>query len=219
VLFYSLVRYRAGRPRRLAAAPQIRGNSLLEFGWTLVPTVIVVAIIVVTLVMLDGINNPAASGPGGVAQARGQNASVSQPVPPGGKALTINVSGQQFIWRYQYPNGAVSFHDLVVPKDETVILKIEVTDVVHSWWIPELGGKTDALPDLDNETWFKATETGTFDGQCAELCGSGHAFMTAKVIVVEPDEYRQWVAQQKSDIDEAVVEQRKQAREFQEEGD
>ncbi|MEX0993233.1 MAG: cytochrome c oxidase subunit II [Solirubrobacterales bacterium] len=211
ILFYSLFRFRGGRDREAA---QIRGNSALELGWTIAPVVIVIAIIAIVLVMLPDIKNPAASGPDEVAQARGQLASVGQPPPPGGNALEIDVSGQQFIWRFEYPNGAVSFHDMVVPKDETVVLKISTTDVAHSWWIPKLGGKFDALPGLDNETWFKATETGSFSGQCAELCGANHAFMTARVQVVEPDQYRQWLEQLKSDIDQARTEQQRQSKQF-----
>jgi cytochrome c oxidase subunit II len=99
----------------------------------------------------------------------------------------------------------------VVPKDTTVTLEIGSNDVAHSWWIPKLGGKFDAIRGLTNETWFKATETGTFTGQCAELCGDNHAFMTAKVIVVEPDRYQQWLGDQKREIAEAqkLVQERK----------
>lgn len=210
VLFYSLVRYRAVRGRQ---APQIRGNFPLELGWTIGASVIVTAIAIITFFFLDDIRNPVASGPSALADTRGQNAAINQPSPPDDEALQIKVSGQQYFWRYQYPNGAVSFHDMVVPKDTTVILEIGSNDVAHSWWIPKLGGKFDAIRGLTNETWFKATETGTFTGQCAELCGDNHAFMTAKVIVVEPDRYEQWVTDQKRLIAEAqelVQEQKKQ---------
>jgi cytochrome c oxidase subunit 2 len=214
VLFYSLIRFRARRGRR---APQIRGNTPLELGWTAGAGVLVVVIAVVTLLYLDDIKNPLPSGPPQLAQASRQNAAINQPPPAGGKGLRINVSGQQFLWRYQYPNGAVSFHDMVVPKDTTVTLKISSNDVAHSWLIPKLGGKFDALPGLDNETWFKATETGTFEGQCAELCGANHAFMTAKVIVVEPDRYEQWVKDQKRLIGEAQREAQQERPRFESE--
>ncbi len=215
ILFYSLFKFRASRDREPA---QIRGNNSLELGWTLAPVVIVVTIIVIALVMLPDIRNPAASGPDSVAEARNQVAAIGQPPPPGGQGLRIDVSGQQYLWRYEYPNGAVSFHDMVVPKDETVVLKITSTDVAHSWWIPKLGGKFDAIPGQHNDAWFKATETGTFEGQCAELCGANHTFMTARVIVVEPEEYRRWLAQLKTDIGDAVDEQQKQSKQFAKEG-
>jgi cytochrome c oxidase subunit 2 len=210
VLIYSLFRFRA---RRGAVAPQIRGNTPLELGWTIAAGVIVIAIATVTFVLLDNIENPASSGPERLAEARGQNAVLDQPPPASGEPLNIQVSGQQFLWRYRYPNGAVSFHDLIAPRDTTVTLDITSNDVAHSWWIPELGGKTDALRGYTNETWFKATETGTFRGQCAEFCGANHAFMTAKVIVVEPDAYERWVEDQKALIDDArqaVATQREQ---------
>jgi cytochrome c oxidase subunit II len=199
-LFYSLVRGRARRGRR---APQISGNTALELGWTAAASAIVIAITIVTYTFLDDIRTPAASGPEAVAEARGQIADVNIPPAEGGKPLEIQVSGQQYLWRYQYPNQAISFHEMVVPRDQTVILTLKANDVIHSWWIPELGGKVDAVPGYEQKTWFKATKTGVFGGQCAELCGTGHAAMTAKVRVVEPQAYETWADRQKELIDEA----------------
>ena len=214
-LFYSLFRYRARRGEVSAqrrVPPQISGNVALELGWTAAATAIVIAITIITYIFLDDIRDPAPSGPAAVAEARGQYAAVNQPAPPGGKALEIQVSGQQYLWRYQYPNGTFSFHELVVPRDQTVLLNIKANDVVHSWWIPELGGKMDAVPGYTNETWFKATKNGVFKGQCAEYCGANHAAMTAQVRVVDPEEYKLWVARQKRLIAEGqklAQEQRK----------
>ena len=85
---------------------------------------------------------------------------------------------------------------MVVPTDTTVVLDIESTDVAHSWWIPKLGGKMDALPGYTNYTWFKATRHGhSSRGQCAELCGRNHANMTARVRVVDPPSTRPGVEQ------------------------
>jgi cytochrome c oxidase subunit 2 len=210
VLFYSLVRFRARRGRQ---APQISGNTPLEIGWTAAATAIVAVITIVTYIYLDDIIHPVASGPEAVAEARDQYATINQPPPPGGKSLDIQVSGQQFLWRYQYPNQAVSFQEMVVPRDTTVTLTLKANDVIHSWWIPALGGKLDAVPGYENKTWFKATETGTFKGQCAELCGSSHYAMTAKVTVVEPQAYQTWVETQKREFQEGqklAQEQRKQ---------
>jgi cytochrome c oxidase subunit II len=193
-LFYSLFRYRARRGR---TPPQISGNAGLELGWTIAASAIVVAITIITYIFLPDIRDPAASGPPSVAEARGQYAAVNQPPPPGGEGIEIQVSGQQYLWRYQYPNQTFSFQEMVVPRDVTVVLKIKANDVVHSWWIPELGGKQDAVPGYTNETWFKATRNGVFDGRCAEFCGAGHHAMTAKVRVVDPEDYQQWVERQK----------------------
>ena len=213
VLFYSLFRFRARRWRR---PPQILGNATLELGWTIGAATIVVIIALVTYIMLDGIKNPAPSGSPALAEARAENASLDQPPPPSGtKPLEITVSGQQYLWRYQYPNGAVSFQQMVVPVDTTVILSIKANDVAHSWWIPKLGGKMDALPGYTNKTWFKATDTGTFTGQCAEFCGSGHAVMSAKVTVVEGQQYQTWVEDQKNLIKQAQQEAVKMRKQFQ----
>lgn len=212
VLFYSLVRFRARRGR---TPPQIRGNTTLELAWTLGATGLVVVLAVITLVMLDDIRNPAPSGPTALADARKQNADLRQPPVPGGRGLQIEVSGQQYIWRYRYPNGAVSFQQMVAPKDTTVVLKIQSNDVAHSWWVPKLGPKQDAIPGYTNQTWFKATKTGTFGGQCAEFCGDNHAFMTAKVTVVEPDQYQRWVENQKKQIEQAQKEAVKLKERFQ----
>jgi cytochrome c oxidase subunit II len=201
VLFYSLFRFRARRGRR---APQITGNAALELGWTIGASLIVIVLAVITYIMLPGIKNPQSSGAPALAEARAQNATLDQPPPPAGtKPLQITVSGQQYIWRYQYPNGAVSFQQMIVPVDTTVVLSIKANDVAHSWWIPKLGGKFDSLPGYTNKTWFKATDTGTFEGRCAEFCGSGHAVMTAKVTVVEQQQYQSWVQTQKQLIQQA----------------
>ena len=95
----------------------------------------------------------------------------------------------------------------------TVVMKVTASDVIHSWWIPKMFGKVDAVPGYTNETWFKAPKTGTYIGQCAELCGSGHADMRARVRVVEPEQYTAFIERQKQDIEaagEALAEQREQ---------
>jgi cytochrome c oxidase subunit 2 len=216
VLFYSLIRFRHSRGRR---PPQIFGNTTLELGWTIAAGAVVAIIALITYIMLDGIKNPAPSGSSSLAEARAENASIDQPPPSRGtKALPITVSGQQYIWRYQYPNGAVSFQQMVVPVDTTVILSIKANDVAHSWWIPKLGGKMDAIPGYTNKTWFKATATGTFTGQCAEFCGSGHAVMSAKVTVVEPQAYQAWVDNQKKLVQQAQKQAIELRKQFQQQG-
>jgi cytochrome c oxidase subunit II len=209
MLFYVLFRYRASRGR---SAPQISGNAALEMSWTIGAGAVVVALTIITYVLLPDIRNPAESGPASLAEARGKQAAVNQPVPKG-EAIEIQVSGQQYLWRYQYPNGTFSFEEMVVPRDQTVILKIKANDVVHSWWIPKLGGKQDAVPGYTNETWFKATENGLFEGQCAEFCGTGHHAMGARVRVVDPEDYQTWVERQKRLVEEGqqlAQEQREQ---------
>jgi cytochrome c oxidase subunit 2 len=202
-LAYSVFKFRA---RKRAVAAQIHGNTRLEVGWTVAAALILVVLTVVTFVKLPSIVNPPNSGAGGLVLS----ASVTEPTPPNGKQLTVCVQGRQYIWRYTYGNGCqsnafalklpYSFQTMEVPVDTTVVLSITSSDVIHSWWVPSLGGKVDAVPGYITYTWFKALRTGLFHGQCAQLCGRQHAFMTAFVKVVSPAEYQQWLTQQAANI-------------------
>jgi cytochrome c oxidase subunit 2 len=106
----------------------------------------------------------------------------------------------QYVWQFTYPSiddkRVFNYTDMYVPVGMTVTLDIGSNDVQHSWWIPKLGGKMDALPGYINKTWFKATEPGEWDGQCAELCGRNHANMYARVIALPFDEWRAWYDRQ-----------------------
>jgi len=206
-LLYSIVKFRARKGR---VAAQIHGNTRLEISWTVGAALILVALAAVTFAKLGSIQNPPNSGANGLALADGvYTASTSVPTPPNGRKLTICVTGRQYIWRFTY--GATcesnafgvpySYQQMVVPANTTVVLQLESTDVIHSWWIPKLGGKFDAVPGYKNFTWFKASKVGAiFKGQCAELCGRNHADMTASVRVVSPDDYVKWIAAQKASI-------------------
>ena len=208
VLLYSMFRFRA---RKNAVPAQIRGNTRLEIGWTLGAAAVLVVLAVVTFAMLGDIRTPPNSDPDGFPTQRiadVQNASAYQPKPPNERALNIEVNGQRYIWRYTYPddddnvlNNVFNYETMIVPTKTTITLTIYAQDVAHSWWIPELGGKMDAVPGHQNFTWFKVDRPGTFRGQCAELCGRNHADMVAKVVAVEPDEFREWLATKKREID------------------
>jgi cytochrome c oxidase subunit 2 len=215
-LIWSLVRYRARR--RGPEAAQIRGNTPLEMGWTIAAALILVVLTVVTFIYLPDIENPPESGPDGLQASQARFASDDQPAPPRDRPyLRIKVNGQQYLWRFDYPGKQTlfSYHTLVVPVDTTVVLEVTASDVIHSWWIPKLGGKVDGVPGHVNETWFKipADQAGrSFEGQCAELCGYNHADMRARVRAVTPAEYQAWAEQQASDIEESgklLAEQRK----------
>jgi cytochrome c oxidase subunit 2 len=208
-LFYSVIRFRAKRSK---VAAQIHGNTPLEVSWTVAAALVLVALTVVTFVKLPSIVNPPNSG----ANAAYLTASVTEPNPPSGKKLEICVQGRQYIWRYTYGNGCLdnsfssklpySYHTMYVPAGTTVVLDIQSTDVIHSWWVPALGGKVDAVPGYTTYTWFKipAEKAGTsFQGQCAQLCGRQHAYMTAQVVALTPSRYSQWVAQQNQLIKDA----------------
>ena len=208
LLVYSLRRFKA---QKGAVAAQIHGNTRLEIGWTIGAALILVVISVVTFLKLGAIQDPPRSGADGIPVTKDGTfvaAGSKQRLPDDGKSLNIEVNGQQYVWRFSYPDGdqnslnnVFAYEEMVVPTNTTVTLEIRAQDVAHSWWIPQLGGKFDAIPGSTNFTWFKATKTGVFTGQCAELCGRNHANMTARVRAVPPAEFEAWYAQQKSDID------------------
>lgn len=193
-LVYALRRY---SQRRSPVAAQIRGNTRLEIGWTLAAAGLILFLAVFSLTKLAAIDNPetAQASPAAI------HAGI---VPPGeGESLHIEVVGQQYIWMYRYPGGAYSYNEMVAPVGVTVELDIVSRDVAHSWWIPKLGGKFDAIPGYVNHTWFRLTRTGVFRGQCAELCGRNHADMLAQVRGVTPAEYTAWLAERQQSIREA----------------
>jgi len=221
VLLYSLIKFRA---RKDAVAAQIRGNTKLEIGWTIGASMILVVLAVVTFVMLDDIRTPPNSDADGFATDRVEkvaNASAYQPIPPNGKAMRVKVNGQQYIWRYSYPDGddndlndVFSYKELVVPTKTTVTLEIAAQDVAHSWWIPKLGGKFDAVPGHLNFTWFKIPKPGVFTGQCAELCGRNHADMIASVRALEPAAFKVWLDGKKREIEAAnAIAQKRRSKE------
>jgi cytochrome c oxidase subunit 2 len=227
-LFYSLFKFRA---RKGAVAAQIRGNTRLEVGWTVGAALVLVVLAAFTFATLPSIRNPPNSGAGGIKLADNTllASGPSKPVPPNGRALNICVNGQQYIWRYTYANECTnaplnapfSYQQMVVPVETTVTLTINAQDVDHSWWIPKLGGKFDAIPGYTNYTWFKipAKYAGrVFTGQCAELCGRNHANMTAQVLALTPAQYERWIDQRKADIkaaDDAAQQARKQLQQQQ----
>ena len=216
-LLYALIRF---RHRKGAVAAQIRGNTRLEVGWTVAAAVILTGLAVLTFTKLSSIQNPPNSGPEGLettAQTTREYASADQKLPPNGKSLNIQVIGRQYIWQFVYPGASepdglgapYSYEEMVVPTNTTVTLDIVSEDVVHSWWVPQLGGKFQAVPGYHNYTWFKIPKPGVFRGQCAILCGRGHARMIATVRALPPAQFEAWLSTQKQEIAEANAEAEK----------
>jgi cytochrome c oxidase subunit II len=162
-----VIRYRRGRRPRDQEAPQIHGHGRLELIWTVIPVLILAGIASVVFWKLPAIED--------VPSARAAP-----------NRLEVHVIGHQFYWEFRYPNEEVTYDELIVPVNRVVHLTVDApdVDVIHSWWIPPLGGKIDAIPGKTNFTWFQAKREGTFRGQCAEYCGLQHASMLASVRVV-----------------------------------
>jgi cytochrome c oxidase subunit II len=186
-LIYAIRRFRASR----GAEPRPANDSRrLQFRVGGALTVLAAVLFIVSVVYTDKARETPSTGDAGLAAAK------SEP-------LTIKATGQQWLWRYDYPNGSFSYYKLVVPVDTAVELELVSTDVVHTWAVPDLSGKRDAVPGKVNRVVFSADEEGTYDGNSATLSGQAYASMRTEVEVVSPDEYEAFVKQQKSDIEAA----------------
>jgi cytochrome c oxidase subunit II len=160
-----VIRYRRrGRPRD-AEGPQIHGSTKLEVIWTVIPMLIIAAIVSFVFYKLPGIKDP--------------------PAANAGDHLNVQVEAHQFYWRFIYPDGSESINVLQVPVNRVVTLDLTSADVIHSWWVPALGGKTDTIPGKTNHTWFQAKRAGVYPIRCAEFCGIQHAAMHGFVQVTK----------------------------------
>jgi cytochrome c oxidase subunit 2 len=164
VLAYSLLHFRA-RPDDDSDGPPTHGHTGLEIAWTAVPAVLVTAISIVSAIVLA------------------QNSKA------GAHPVRIQVKAQQFTWAFTYPNGK-SLGYLELPKGEHVKLDITSQDVIHSFWVPELSQKQDAVPGQHNSIVVTPTRLGTFPVICTELCGLGHALMRSHVNIVTPAQFQ-----------------------------
>jgi cytochrome c oxidase subunit 2 len=218
-LIWALVKFRARKGR---TAAQIHGNTKLEIGWTVGAAVILVFITAFTFIKLGDIKDPKRS----IVDENGNPTALADGV----QLASTDIKAVD--WRYSYPgrDRLLVYSDLVVPVGMTVILDIQADDVAHSWWIPKLGGKMDALPGYTNRTWFQippdAIAEGQnqviYTGQCAELCGRNHANMYARVIGMRMPDYRRWYADQVRELKDAqnrVAQQQQKLTENQESAD
>jgi cytochrome c oxidase subunit II len=170
-----IVRYRSRGRARTVEGPQIRGNTSLELAWTVAPVLILTIIAGFVFYKLPGITSLSSA--------------------QGATELEVVVDGRQFYWQYRYPNGVIAIDRLRAPLDRVVKLEITApeTDVIHSFWIPAVGGKFDAIPGETTEYEFKPEKLGVYPGQCAEFCGTQHAEMTAELEVIPAAEFDRWL--------------------------
>jgi cytochrome c oxidase subunit II len=170
-------KYRSRGRGRDVEGPQVHGHTRLEVIWTVIPVIILAVIGLVVFLELPKIDSaPASASP-----------------------VHITVEGHQFYWQFDYtdsPNHARSINTMYVPVGAVVDLRVVATDVIHSWWIPALGGKIQAIPGRINHTWFVAQKAGTYTGQCAQLCGVFHAAMLGSVKAVSQSEYDDYINRQ-----------------------
>lgn len=186
-LLYAIRRYRGERG---AEPRQISGGRRIQFRVGSLLALFAAVILVLGILFTDKAREVPASSADGLEAAQA-------------KPLRIEATGQQWLWRYDYPNESFSYYQLVVPVDTAVELDLVSTDVVHTWDVPDLAGKRDAVPGKHNRVFFRADEEGVYDGQSATLSGQAYAAMRTEVKVVSPAEYEAFVKRQKSDIQAA----------------
>jgi cytochrome c oxidase subunit 2 len=181
-LLWVVVKYRRSRQPAGYIPPQIHGNHTLEIAWTLAPLIVVLAIAAYSFAELQKDFQPVSN-----------------------YDMEIVVSGHQFGWNYTYPQNFTVHQEgtlagdvtpFVIPVNKLIRLRIQGTDVIHSWWVPSITGKTDAVPGYDNFSWLKVDRVGMWRGECAELCGAGHSTMQIIVQSMNQSDYDAWVQQQ-----------------------
>jgi cytochrome c oxidase subunit 2 len=181
---------RRNRAHRGSAPSEGGSGRRVQFRVGAMLTVFAAAIFILSVIFTGQARETPANGDAGLAAAK---------TAP----LTIKATGQQWLWRYDYPNGAFSYYKLVVPADTAVKLELLSTDVVHTWNVPDLSGKRDAVPGKTNKVVFLADDEGEYTGQSATLSGQAYGAMRTAVEVVSPQAYEEFVKQQKADIETA----------------
>ena len=190
LLAFIIIKFRARESDAEHEPAQIYGSAQVELAWTVIPVLIVVVLFLTTARVIFAI----------------------QDAPEPQSALNVTVVGHQFWWEFRYPNlNIVTANELHVPVStpqhpEPTYLRLLSADVDHSFWVPQLAGKTDLIPNHPNETWIDPQKTGLYRGQCAQFCGVEHALMLIRVYVDTPQQFDEWVKnQQQPAVQDAAV--------------
>ncbi|KKI84566.1 cytochrome c oxidase subunit II [Shouchella clausii] len=153
---------------------QVHGNTAMEITWTVIPIILLIILFIPTVTGTFDFH---------------VNADPSEHED----AVYIKVTGHQYWWQFDYEEGFTAGQEVYIPAGEDVVFELNAEDVIHSFWVPALGGKIDNIPGVTNALTLNADEPGVYKGKCAELCGPSHALMDFKVIALERDEYDAWV--------------------------
>ncbi|WP_240666626.1 cytochrome c oxidase subunit II [Longirhabdus pacifica] len=183
LFFYAIIRFRRKKSDK-DYPEQVEGSHKLEIIWTVIPLILITILAVPTVIYAFVLGEDLTEDP---------------------DVLLVEVVGHQYWWEFNYPQLDIyTAQDLVMPVDKTVAFKITASDVLHSFWIPGLGGKMDAIPGTENVLYYDANTTGVLKGKCVELCGQSHALMDFKAVVLEQDEFDTWVEDMKTPYPEEV---------------
>jgi cytochrome c oxidase subunit II len=191
LLVYAVIKFRHRGASDDREPPPVYGSNQIEIAWTVIPCLIVLVLFLATARMIHSIQNA--------------------PAPP--SAVQVIAVGHQYWWEFRYPElGVVTANELHVPSSvpansSPTFLKLLSADTDHSFWVPQLAGKTDLIPNRVNNIWIDPQATGMYVGQCAQFCGVQHAKMLLRVYVDTPEQFREWVAHQKQNAvaDDSVV--------------
>jgi len=185
LLTYAVVKFRSKGGDAHREPAQVYGSTQIELAWTVIPILIVVVLFLATARVIHAI----------------------QDAPKPAAAVDVTAIGHQFWWEFRYPAfGVVTANELHIPVSDPAhptptFLKLLSADTDHSFWVPQLAGKTDLIPNRINETWVDPQRTGLFLGQCAQYCGTQHAKMLLRVYVESREAFQEWInAQKKSAI-------------------
>jgi cytochrome c oxidase subunit II len=190
LLIYVVVKFRSRVAGAESEPAQVYGSTQIELAWTIIPILIVVVLFLATARVIHAI----------------------QDAPKPAEAVEVTAIGHQFWWEFRYPGlGIVTANELHVPVSEPshptpTFLKLLSADTDHSFWVPQLAGKTDLIPNRANQTWLEPHETGLFLGQCAQYCGTQHAKMLLRVYVDSPEDFDAWVRRQQQPANQDVKE-------------
>jgi cytochrome c oxidase subunit 2 len=175
-LLYNIIRFRR-RAGDDTLPKQVHGNTPLEITWTVLPILLVAVLFVLTVRTVNAVAAPSSSG----------------------DDVNVTVVGHRWWWEFDYPDyGFVTANEMHVPVGATVQIDVESVDVIHSFWVPQLSGKADAIPGQTNHLWFKADQIGEYHGQCSEYCGLNHANMRIKLVVESQDDFDAWAKNQQA---------------------
>lgn len=192
-LVYAIIRFRRRAANQVPT--QVHGNTRLEIAWTILPSIVLLVIAVPTI----------------------QTIFQQDAVPIGSNPIKVRVIGHQWWWEFRYPDldaNVVTANELHLPVGRTALLELESVDVVHSFWVPKVGGKMDVVPTRVNHLWFTPEETGEFYGQCVEFCGLQHANMRLRLFIDSAQDFDAWVARQRADATQPTGTQARQGAEI-----
>ncbi|MBU9711254.1 cytochrome c oxidase subunit II [Evansella tamaricis] len=183
IYLFVIIKYRE-RPGDTHIPKQVHGNKALEVVWTVIPIILLLFLAIPNVMQTFTL----------------ADVDVNEEEDD---FVRVVVTAHQFWWEFEYPDyDVVAGQDMYIPTNTKIIIELEASDVIHSFWVPALAGKQDNVPGITNDMWLIAPQEGIYQGKCTELCGEGHWLMDFKVIAVDPDTFDTWASSMARTVDE-----------------